>query len=282
MNRPSYLLFKQCSKCGEILHVSRFHKSKSGKYGVRKICKECRKEISEKYRENNKECILINKKQYREKHKDEISEKNKQYYLEHKEEKKEYQKRYYQEHKNNINNYHKNIYIENKEEILTKQKQYYQEHKEECKERSKKYRDEHKEERKEYNKQYHKNNPHIKFNGHHKRNKLKENQGDGITKEQWFEMMEFFQWKCAYSDKYIGGDNKDRIRTIDHIVALDNGGEHEIWNCIPCYANYNYSKHTNNMLEWYLEQDYFDINRLTKIYEWRIYAYWKWNEKESV
>ena len=62
MNRPSYLLFKQCSKCGEILHVSRFNKSKSGKYGVRKICKECRKEISKKYRENNKECILINKK----------------------------------------------------------------------------------------------------------------------------------------------------------------------------------------------------------------------------
>ena len=88
MNKPSYLLFKQCSKCGEILHVSKFHKSKSGKYGVRKICKECRKEISKKYRENNKECILINKKQYREKHKDEISEKNKQYYLEHKEEKK--------------------------------------------------------------------------------------------------------------------------------------------------------------------------------------------------
>ena len=32
------------------------------------------------------------------------------------------------------------------------------------------------------------------------------------------------------------------------------------------------------MLEWYLEQDYFDIDRLTKIYEWRIYAYWKWKE----
>ena len=32
------------------------------------------------------------------------------------------------------------------------------------------------------------------------------------------------------------------------------------------------------MLEWYLEQEYFNIERLTKIYEWRIYAYEKWSE----
>ena len=41
MNRPSYLLFKQCSKCGEIKHISKFYKDKNRKYGVMKICKEC-------------------------------------------------------------------------------------------------------------------------------------------------------------------------------------------------------------------------------------------------
>ena len=41
MNRPSYLLFKQCSKCGEILHISKFNKNKEGRYGVRPDCKEC-------------------------------------------------------------------------------------------------------------------------------------------------------------------------------------------------------------------------------------------------
>ena len=29
MNRPSYLLFKQCSKCGEIKHISKFYKDKN-------------------------------------------------------------------------------------------------------------------------------------------------------------------------------------------------------------------------------------------------------------
>ena len=91
-------------------------------------------------------------------------------------------------------------------------------------------------------------------------------------------MMEFFDFRCAYSGKYIGGDSDKR--TIDHIIALNNGGEHEIWNVVPMYANYNYSKHTKDMLEWYLKQEYFDIDRLTKIYEWRIYAYWKYKGDE--
>lgn len=43
MNRPNYLLFKQCSKCGEIKHISKFYKNKNGKYGVRNDCKECHK-----------------------------------------------------------------------------------------------------------------------------------------------------------------------------------------------------------------------------------------------
>ena len=89
-------------------------------------------------------------------------------------------------------------------------------------------------------------------------------------------MMNFFNFRCAYSDEYIGG-NSDK-RTIDHIVALDNGGEHEIWNLVPMYQPYNSGKKNNNMLDWYLQQEYFDIDRLTRIYEWRIYAYWKWKE----
>ena len=212
MNRPSYLLFKKCSKCGEILHVSKFHKQKDCKYGVCKVCKECKSKYKKKWREDNIEKI------------------------------KEYNKEY------NKNN----------------------------KEKIKEYLEEHKEERKKYYKKWKKENPEKRFNNHNKRRNKLDNQGNGITKEQWYEMMEFFNWRCAYSDEYIGGDSDKR--TIDHIVALDNGGEHEIWNCVPMYANYNYSKSTKNMLEWYLEQEFFSIERLTKIYEWRIYAYWKWKE----
>ena len=230
MNRPSYLLFKQCSECGEILHVSKFRKIKNGKYGVMKICKECRK---------------IYEKKYRDEHREEISEYNKKYREEHKEERKEYDKKYYEEHK---------------EEKSIRFKKWYKENKEE---------------RDRYCKNWQRNNPHVGFNSNGRRRSRLENQGNGITKEQWFECFEFFNWECAYSGIQLTKDN----RSIDHIVALDNGGEHEIWNCVPMKKGYNTSKHTKDMLNWYLEQEYFDIDRLTKIYEWRIYAYWKWKDE---
>ena len=234
MNRPSYLLFKKCSKCGEILHVSKFHKVKNGKYGVEGACKECRK---------------IHNKKYREEHKD-----------------------YYKE-------YHKEYYEDNKEYIKEHSKQYYEDNKDKVLEKNKQWREDNKDKVLECMKQWHKNNPEKSFNSNSRRRQKENTQGNGITKEQWKEMMDFFDWACAYSGEYIGGDNKDKKRTIDHIIALDNGGEHEIWNCVPMFKSYNISKHANNMLEWYLQQEYFDINRLTKIYEWRIYAYWKWKNE---
>ena len=234
MNRPSYLLFKKCSKCGEILHVSKFHKVKNGKYGVEGACKECRK---------------IHNKKYREEHKD-----------------------YYKE-------YHKEYYEDNKEYIKEHSKQYYEDNKDKVLEKNKQWREDNKDKVLECMKQWHKNNPEKSFNSNSRRRQKENTQGNGITKEQWKEMMDFFDWACAYSGEYIGGDNKDKKRTIDHIVALDNGGEHEIWNCVPMFKSYNISKHANNMLEWYLQQEYFDIDRLTKIYEWRMYAYWKWKNE---
>ena len=249
MNRPSYLLFKKCSKCGEILHVSKFHKVKNGKYGVEGACKECRK---------------IHNKKYREEHKDYYKEYHKEYYEDNKEYIKEHSKQYYEDNKDKVLEYHKEYYEDNKDKVLEKNKQ---------------WREDNKDKVLECMKQWHKNNPEKSFNSNSRRRQKENTQGNGITKEQWKEMMDFFDWACAYSGEYIGGDNKDKKRTIDHIVALDNGGENEIWNCVPMFKSYNISKHANNMLEWYLQQEYFDIDRLTKIYEWRMYAYWKWKNE---
>ena len=128
-------------------------------------------------------------------------------------------------------------------------------------------------------KKWAKNNPEKILNRNNKRRNKEENQGNGITKEQWLEMMNFFDWKCAYSGEKMESNNTTNGRTVDHIIALDNGGENEPWNIIPMKKGYNTSKHTKDMLEWYLEQPFFSIERLTKIYEWRIYAYWKWKEE---
>ena len=162
--------------------------------------------------------------------------------------------------------YIKGLY--NKDDILKRSKERYEKNKDSILEKQK-----------EYNKKWAKNNPEKILNRNNKRRNKEENQGNGITKEQWLEMMNFFDWKCAYSGEKMESNKTTNGRTIDHIIALDNGGENEPWNIIPMKKGYNTSKHTKNMLEWYLEQPFFSIERLTKIYEWRIYAYWKWKEE---
>ena len=125
---------------------------------------------------------------------------------------------------------------------------------------------------KERHKEWLKNNPEKVMNyENNRRSKLEE--GQGLTKEQWVEMMTFFDWKCAYS----GIDLTESNRSVDHILALSNGGENEIWNLVPMIKNYNSSKHTHDMETWYKQQDYYLEERLQKIIEWQLYAYNKWS-----
>ena len=256
-------VIKVCTKCGKILvaNESNFNKSKHGKYGLRADCRECRNKYKKKHYKDHKEEILEKMKEYREENKEKIKEYNKQYHENNKEEIKIRHKRYRDNNKEKRNEY---------------SKQWYKKNKEHCKEYSEQYHKENKRHIKEKKKQWRKNNPEKCFNYTNKRRLLEENQGRGITKEQWYEMMEFFEWRCAYSGKYIGGDTTDR--TIDYIVALNNNGEHEIWNLVPMYANYNCSKQDKNWIDWYIQQEFFDIDKLLKIYEWIEYAYNKYNE----
>jgi hypothetical protein len=44
---------KRCAKCGQLKDESEFHKQKSNKDGLNRLCKTCRKEEVHKQRENN-------------------------------------------------------------------------------------------------------------------------------------------------------------------------------------------------------------------------------------
>ena len=117
------------------------------------------------------------------------------------------------------------------------------------------------------------------FNGNAKRRKREEAQGAGINKEQWLEMMQFFDWKCAYSGVLVNTKNN---RSIDHIIPIVKGGEHEVWNCVPMDKNLNRSKKDKDMMEWYTAQDFYSKEKLDKILAWQQYAYNKWsNTKEA-
>ena len=214
MNIP--YVMKKCTKCEEWLVASsvNFNKQKSGKYGLRAECKECRKKPSKEYYEANKEART------------------------------EYYKRH-----------NKEYYEANKEAVLECCKKYRERNKEAIAKRQKKYN----------------NTPQgqiVAFNGHNRRRAKEQNQGDGINKEQWLEMMSFFNWECAYSGKTLTKET----RTIDHIEPLNKGGENEIWNCIPMDKSLNSSKQDKEMLEWYTKQPFCSAERLLKIYEWQEYA----------
>ena len=260
MNCP--YVMKKCSMCGEILHISKYNKDKTRTKGVYHRCKKCNKIYHIKYREDNKEDLKMKKQQYYENNKEKCKERNRKCHQEHKEERNAKNRQYYQEHKEETKEYQRKYYQENKDKVTKRKRKYYYSHKDEIR---------------QHNKEYNIKNPQVKINSHNKRRANKDKTED-ITKEKWYEMMMFFEWRCAYSNEYVGGTTNEN-RTIDHIVALNNDGEHVIWNLVPCYSTYNFQKKTKNMLEWYLEQPFFSIERLTKIYEWRIYAYEKWGKK---
>ena len=185
----------------------------------------------------------------------------------------EYKKEYYEENKDKKKEY----YEENKDKIKEYKKEYYEKNKEYYKE----YREKNKDKKKGYNKKYKENNPEKTFNNHNKRRIKKENQGRGITDEQYIECNNWFGWKCAYSGEKLKKSNNTYRRTLDHIVALDNEGLNEPWNIVPMRLGYNASKRNRiDTLTWYKEQEYFNEERLNKIVEWQIYAYEKWGGEE--
>ena len=247
MNIP--YAFKKCTKCGKWLVANNFNfrKKKKGKWGLYSQCKECESKYKKQWDENNKEYHKEYHKEYYKNNKEYIKECNKQW----RENNKEYKKQWDENNKKHIKDYNKQWYEDNKE--------YH----------------------KEYYKKWNENNTEKSFNIRNKRRSKEENQGRGINELQWNECYKWFNWKCAYSGEKLQKNKSTYGRTLDHIVALDNGGLNEHWNIVPMRKGYNSSKQDRiDSMTWYLEQEYFDIERLNKIIEWQIYAYEKWGGEE--
>ena len=179
----------------------------------------------------------------------------------------------------------------NKDKIFEQQKQYRENNKDKMRESTKRWYQANRDKKLEYNKQWNKDNrdktfEHWKryrqspqgqvtqFNGRQRRRAKEEQLGTGITKDQWLEMMKFFDWKCAYSGETLTKDTG----SVDHIVPLNSNGDNMIWNMVPMTRSLNSSKQDKDMLEWYREQDCYSEARLAKIYEWQEYARKKWKK----
>ena len=263
-------VFKKCTKCGRWLVANKvnFHNQKGAKYNLASQCKECRNNQKRQYRKYNKEKVAKSNKQYYQDNKRKILGQKKQYYETNKEKVREQQKQYYEANKEKIAESTKRYREANKHEERERNKRYYEANKEKVLERCKRYLQ----------------TPQgqvVEFNRHQRRRAKEEQLGSGITKEQWLEMMNFFEWKCAYSGEHLGGDDNSFNRTIDHIIPISKNGPNMVWNCVPMTRSLNSSKNNKNMLEWYEQQEYFSEERLAKIREWQEYAFNKYNKEEK-
>lgn len=59
-----------------------------------------------------------------------------------------------------------------------------------------------------------------------------------LTHDEWFAILKLFDWKCAY----CGGE----YESLDHVVAISNGGGTTAENCVPCCKKCNSKKGANN------------------------------------
>ena len=293
MNTP--YVFRKCRKCGEILLLTtdNFRKStdkRDGKTRYRHDCRECEKKYRDKYNKTdnakkslekykNSEKGKATRKAYEESGRGKATRKA----YEESEHGKAVRKAYEEsEHGKKIRREYSKSENRKKYEQSEQRKnsrRQYEESKEGRKVR-KEYRES--EHGKQVVREYYasEQGQTMAFNRRSRRREKLNNQGKGITPDQWKEMMEYFNWSCGYSG-IVFYDSKNKNRTIDHIVPVNKGGRNEIWNLVPMHKPYNSSKKDNDSLTWYKSQDYFSEERLAKIVEWQQYAYDKWATKED-
>lgn len=101
----------------------------------------------------------------------------------------------------------------------------------------------------------------IDDSGQKKRHK----DGIELTEKQWETAKVYFDYKCCYCGK--GGE-----LTKDHINPLHNGGKMTMSNIVPCCKSCNSSKKDNEMLSWYQKQQFYNKDRIKKIYEYVTFA----------
>lgn len=79
---------------------------------------------------------------------------------------------------------------------------------------------------------------------HKRRALLAGNSAPGVTREQWSEILEYFNHQCAYC---LAPANH-----CDHIVPIAKGGADEASNVVPACARCNKSKGAKSLLVWLL------------------------------
>lgn len=156
-------------------------------------------------------------------------------------------------------NFDKETYDKNPESFRKASKKYYYENKEKCNATANQYKRDNRDTMLLYSQEYRKNNPEkVKVWKHARRARELNAKGEPYTHHDLKERFRQFDNACAYCG------NPENL-TLDHVVALFNGGLDEISNIIPACYSCNSSKQISKLEDWYGRQLFFKEERLNKI-----------------
>lgn len=193
--------------CNTTKKIEEYSRHKRMKDGRSSRCKECSKILHKQYREENKIAIAIKNKIWREKNKEELSLKKKEYYLKNADEKKKKVKEYQQKNREKIKERKRKYRLDNIEIFSKKDKEYYKKNIDKIK---------------EYRKTEKAKN--IQINARHKRRSVIK---DGCASTNDIGRLKRSVSVCIYCERKF---SKHIIKTIDHIIPLSKGGQHELSN----------------------------------------------------
>lgn len=196
---------------------------------------------------------------------------------------KVYEKRRYWKHRDKRKNEVKEFYNDNKDKILEYQKNYYSENKEKVNDRNRIYRQNNREKINEHLRRHYVKNKEkyilkVKEYRHtpkgkqverehwQKRRKIQQANVFTLSLEDWNKALTYFGDACAY----CGSEEK---LEQEHVIPISKDGYYNKQNIIPACKACNSSKKDRYIEEWYHRQDFYNENRLKKIYEWTNFDY---------
>lgn len=190
---------------------------------------------------------------YYHRHRDAIKERCGEYFKEYranpenKRKRKKYLEKYYaiSDNKKRHNEKSKRYYKKNKERILELGRKRYRAKKTEIAKYHAHYYKNNKEKVDEQNRRWRINN-YDKWLSYG-RNYFCKRDGD-FSYEEWLMLQAEYDNKCAYCGKITG-------LTIDHVVPISRGGEHDIGNVLPSCHSCNSKKGTKLLSEWKPEME---------------------------
>lgn len=200
---------KACSKCGQVKPLSEFHKNRQSPDGLVHQCKTCRAEYRRFYYQEKGH---IEREQNRK-----WKEDNYEYVLEYA---RQYGRKNYAKIFENRRDYRRSYYLKNKKSILARNRRWAQRNPDKVYILRRRHRI---------------NNPESIRAAWHRFYARKKAAPGSFTAEEWDALCRKYGRKCLAC-------GKKRKLTVDHVVALSNGGTNDISNIQPLCGPCNSSK----------------------------------------